>query len=46
MSLVRTANECSENEAKFMYFGMTLTNESDLHDETEQRLNMENACYL
>jgi hypothetical protein len=31
--------------AKFKYFGMTLTNQNDIHDEIKSRLNSGNACY-
>jgi len=29
----------------FKYLGTTLTNENDIHDEIESRLNLGNACY-
>jgi hypothetical protein len=29
----------------FRYFGTTLTNQNDIHDEIESRLNSGNACY-
>jgi hypothetical protein len=25
--------------------GMTVTNQNEIHDETENRLNLRNACY-
>jgi hypothetical protein len=34
-----------ENVAKFNYFGTTLTNQDDIHDEIKSRLNSGNACY-
>jgi hypothetical protein len=42
---IRIANELFENVAKFKYLGMTLTNQSDIHDEIKSRLNSGNACY-
>jgi hypothetical protein len=42
---IRTANESFENVAKSKYFGKTLTNLNEIHDETKRRLNSENACY-
>jgi len=31
--------------AKFKYFGTTLTNQKDIHDEIKRRLNSGNASY-
>jgi hypothetical protein len=31
--------------AKFKFFGTTLTNKNDIHDEVKSRLNSGNACY-
>jgi hypothetical protein len=42
---IRIANESFEKVAKFKYWGMTLTNENDIHDEVKSRLNSRNACY-
>jgi hypothetical protein len=42
---IRIAGESFQNVAKFKYFGTTLTNKNDIHDEIKSRLNSENACY-
>jgi hypothetical protein len=42
---IRIANGSFENVATFKYFGMTLTNQNDIHDEIKTRLNSGNACY-
>jgi hypothetical protein len=42
---IRITNELFENVVKFKYFGMTLTNMNDIHDEIKSRLNSGNACY-
>jgi hypothetical protein len=37
-------NELFENVANFIYLGMTLTNQNDIHNEIRSRLNSENTC--
>jgi hypothetical protein len=42
---IRIANESSENMEKLKYFGTTLTNQNNTHDEIKSGLNSGNACY-
>jgi hypothetical protein len=42
---IRVANESFENVAKFIYLGMTLTTQNNIHDEIKSRLNSGNASY-
>jgi UDP-galactopyranose mutase len=42
---IKIVNESFGNIAQFKYFGTTLTNQNDIHDEVKSRLNSGNACY-
>jgi hypothetical protein len=42
---IRIANESFEHVAIFKYFGATLTNQNDIHDEIKSRLNSGNDFY-
>jgi hypothetical protein len=44
---ITVANKSFENVAKFIYFGMTLTNRNSiLHNEIKSRINSRNTCYI
>jgi hypothetical protein len=43
--VIKTANELFENVTKFKYLRTTLTNQNDIRDEIESRLNSGNAYY-
>jgi hypothetical protein len=42
---IRVANESFQQVAKFKYLGTTLTNQNDIYNEINGRLNSGNACY-
>jgi hypothetical protein len=42
---IRMANESFENVAKFKYLGTILTNQNDIRDEINSRLNSANSCF-
>jgi hypothetical protein len=42
----RIANESFESVATFKYFEATLTNQNNIHDEINGRMNSWNACYI
>jgi 3-dehydroquinate dehydratase len=42
---IRIANESFEKVAKFTKLRTKPTNQNDIHDEVESRLNSGNACY-
>jgi hypothetical protein len=42
---IRIANESFKNVAKFKYLGAILTNQNDIHDKINSRLNSGNVCY-
>jgi len=39
------ANKFFKNVVKFMYLGMTLTDQNFIHEEIKSTLNSGNACY-
>jgi hypothetical protein len=42
---IKRANRFSENVAKFVYLGTSITNRNSIHEEIKSRLNSDLACY-
>jgi hypothetical protein len=42
---IKTAIRSFENDEKFVYLGMTVTNQKFIHEESKSRLNPGNAYY-
>jgi hypothetical protein len=42
---IKIANRFFEDVAKFIFLGITLTDQNCMHEEIESRLNLGNACY-
>jgi hypothetical protein len=42
---IKIANRTYENVAKFIYLGMTVTNQNLIHEKIKMRLNLGNDCY-
>jgi hypothetical protein len=43
--IIKLANRSFGNVTQFKYFGMTVTNQTFIQEETKGRLNSGNACY-